>query len=410
MSSANYSNMNSVSIAKPSRAPNVIEQVWSMISELGFSKTIFESHITKIEKSLEADLKKYHDTMVNSDICKSELQTLQLKFGESTRTKTILERDVERKSEDYNHVLKQLNQALIQKKDLELKNQSIISSETKDVLELEILQLKQNFQESTENYKTLNEKLIDSLKQINFLETENKRLIWKMDSIKVARKLSDDVFTKANSLGTGKIDTNYRPGIGRESFENELANSSTNSASSPTHQIEHTNKTTKTLLNKPKAFENQPKKPVQPCFKPQKQVSKQKPKPFQKPFENRFQDITFNQSRNFQKSSKQKVPNQNHQKVFQNRYPHPRYEEHFSNKSSNLGYLSPNHRFYQPTGFQKQITFWVNLINQIKPQPFQPHKPNYYSNVKSKSLSKAPKITITNKQGPIQIWVPKISV
>ncbi|KAL4563061.1 hypothetical protein LXL04_027092 [Taraxacum kok-saghyz] len=104
MSSANYSNINSVSIAKPSRAPNVIEQVWSMISELGFSKTIFQSHITKIEKSLEADLKKYHDTMVNSDICKSELQTLQLKFGESTRIKTILERDVERKSEDYNHI------------------------------------------------------------------------------------------------------------------------------------------------------------------------------------------------------------------------------------------------------------------------------------------------------------------
>ena len=389
-----------MSSAKPSRAPNVIEQVWSMISELGFSKTIFMSHITKIEKSLEADLKKYHDTMVNSDICKSELQTLQLKFGESTRIKTILERDVERKSEDYNHVLEQLNQALIQKKDLEIKNQSIIFSETKDVLEIEILQLKQNFQESTEKYKTLNEKLIDSLKQINFLEYENKRLISNVDSIKVARKLSDDVFTKANTLGTGKINTNYRPGIGRESFENELAKqeNKTNSASSSTP------------LTKPKVFEKQPKKPVQPYFIPQKQVSKQKPKPFQKPFENRFQDITFNQSRNFQKSSNQKVPNQNHQKVFQNRYPHPRYEEHFSNKPSNLGYLSPNHRFYQPTGFQKQITFWVNLINQIKPQPFQPHKPNYYSNVKSKSLSKAPKITITNKQGPIQIWVPKISV
>ena len=126
---------------KPSRAPNVIEQVWSMISELGFSKTIFESHITKIEKSLEADLKKYHDTMVSSDICKSELQTLQLKFGESTRLRNILERDIERKSEDYNHVLEQLNQSLIQKKDLEQKNQSIISSETKDVLEMEILQL-----------------------------------------------------------------------------------------------------------------------------------------------------------------------------------------------------------------------------------------------------------------------------
>nr|KAJ0191222.1 hypothetical protein LSAT_V11C800448340 [Lactuca sativa] len=44
-----------------------------------------------------------------------------------------------------------------------------------------------------------------------------------MDSIKVARKLSYDIFTKANTLGTGKIDTNYRPGIGRESFEMEQA-------------------------------------------------------------------------------------------------------------------------------------------------------------------------------------------
>ncbi|XP_052627806.1 uncharacterized protein LOC128134289 [Lactuca sativa] len=282
----------------PSRAPNVIEQVWSMISELGFSKTIFESHITKIETSLETDLKIYHDTMVNYDICKSELQTLQLKFGESTRTKSKLERDVERKSEDYNHVLEQLNQSLIQKRDLELKDQSIISSETKDVLEMEILQLKQDFQESTDKYNILNEKLTDSLKQINSLKTENKRLIWNMDSIKVARKLSDDIFTKANTLGTGKIDTNYRPGIGRESFEIEQAeqenmtnceksestlpdlftslneedsddetvincspddtafsvskksfkrvvNSETNSASSLTHQIKHTDGTTK---------------------------------------------------------------------------------------------------------------------------------------------------------------------
>ncbi|XP_052627584.1 uncharacterized protein LOC128134158 [Lactuca sativa] len=120
-----------VGVEIPSRAPNVIEQVWSMISELGFSKTIFESHITKIETSLETDLKTYHDTMVNYDICKSELQTLQLKFGESTRTKSKLERDVERKSEDYNHVLEQLNQSLIQKRDLELKDQSIISSVNK---------------------------------------------------------------------------------------------------------------------------------------------------------------------------------------------------------------------------------------------------------------------------------------
>nr|KAJ0219607.1 hypothetical protein LSAT_V11C300147360 [Lactuca sativa] len=173
------------SVDIPSRAPNVIEQVWFMISELGFSKTIFESHITKIKKSLEADLKTYHDTMVNYDICKSMLQTLQLKFGESIRIKSKLERDVERKSEYYNH-----------KRDLEQKNQSVISSEIKDVLEMEILQLKQDFQESTEKYNILNEKLINSLKQINSLETENKRLIWNMDSIKVARKLSDDIFTK----------------------------------------------------------------------------------------------------------------------------------------------------------------------------------------------------------------------
>nr|KAJ0193182.1 hypothetical protein LSAT_V11C800453140 [Lactuca sativa] len=105
-----------------SRAPNVREQVWSMIYELVFSKTIFESHITKIEKSLEADLKTYHGTVVNFDIWKSELQTVQLTFGESTRTKSKLEGDVERKLEDYNHVLEQLNQTLIQKMDLELKN------------------------------------------------------------------------------------------------------------------------------------------------------------------------------------------------------------------------------------------------------------------------------------------------
>ncbi|KAI3518875.1 hypothetical protein L1887_07730 [Cichorium endivia] len=138
---------------------------------------------------------------------------------QNQRTKSKLERDVERKSEEYNHVLKQLNQALIQKMDLEQKNQSVISSEIKDVLEMEILQLKQDFKESAEKYNILNEKLTDSLKQINSLETENKRLIWNMNSIKVSRKLSDDIFTKANTLGTGKIDTNYRPGIGRESFE-----------------------------------------------------------------------------------------------------------------------------------------------------------------------------------------------
>nr|KAJ0207557.1 hypothetical protein LSAT_V11C500240990 [Lactuca sativa] len=84
---------------------------------------------------------------------------------------------------------------------------------------MEILQLKQDFQESTDKYNVLNEKLTYSLKNINSLEIENKRLIWNMDSIKGARKLSDDIFTKANTLGTGKIDTNYRPGIERESFE-----------------------------------------------------------------------------------------------------------------------------------------------------------------------------------------------
>nr|KAJ0214147.1 hypothetical protein LSAT_V11C400203010 [Lactuca sativa] len=182
----------------PSRALNVIEQ----------------SHITKIEKSLEANLKTYHDTT---------LKTLQLKFGESTRRKSKLERDVEIISEDYNHVLEQINQTLIHKRDLELKNHSVISFEIKDVLEMEILQLKQDFQESTDKYKVLNEKPTDSLKQINSLKTENKRLIWNMDSIKVARKLSDDTFTKENTLGTGKIDTNYRPGIGRESSEIEQA-------------------------------------------------------------------------------------------------------------------------------------------------------------------------------------------
>jgi hypothetical protein len=53
------------------------------------------------------------------------------------------------------------------------------------------------------------------------------------------------------------------------------------------------------------------------------------------------------------------------------------------------------------------------LIDQIKPQPFHRYKPNHYNNVKSNdkrnSLRKAPKIT-TDKPGPIQIWVPKVSV
>nr|KAJ0222410.1 hypothetical protein LSAT_V11C200064640 [Lactuca sativa] len=305
----------------PSRAPNVIEQVWSMISELGFSKTIFESHITKIETSLEADLKTYHDTMVNYDICKSELQTLQLKFGESTRTKSKLERYVERKSEDYNHVLEQLNQTLIQKRDLELKNQSVISSEIKDVLEMEILQLKQDFQESTDKCNVLNEKLVDSIKQINSLETENKRLIWNMDSIKVSRKLNSDDETVINC---SPDDTAFS--VSKKSFK-RVVNSETDSASSLTHQIKHTDGTTKlkyflsgenssyedgstsiptafptmtssiagktslgqkyskkqqtskksiqvtkTPLIKPNIFENQPKKPVKPYIIPHKQV------------------------------------------------------------------------------------------------------------------------------------------
>nr|KAJ0212995.1 hypothetical protein LSAT_V11C400179860 [Lactuca sativa] len=281
--------------------------------------------------------------------------------------------------------------------------------------------------------------MTDSLKQINSIETENKRLIWNMDSIKVGRKLSDDIFTKAITLGTGKIDTNYRPGIGRESFEIEqetqenmtnyansestlpdlftsineedsddkivincspndtaftvskksfkrVENSETDSGSSLTHQIKRTDRTTKhkNLLNgenysyedgstsvptafptmsssivgktslgqkcsmkqqtskkfiqvtktpliKPNIFDNQPKKPIQPYVMPQKQVSKQKP------FENRFQDITFNPSRNFQKPSHHKVLNHHHQKAFQNRHSHPRYEENFSNKPSRLG-------------------------------------------------------------------------
>nr|KAJ0202111.1 hypothetical protein LSAT_V11C600325740 [Lactuca sativa] len=252
-----------VSVDIHSIAPNVIEQVCSMISELGFSKTIFESHITKIEKSLEADLKTYRDTMVNYDIYKSELQTLQLKFGESTRTKSKLERDVERKSEDYNHVLEQLNQTLIQKRDLEQKNQSVISSEIKDVLEMEILQLKQDFQESTDKYNILNEKLTDSLKQINSLETENKILIWNMDSIKEnmtncenSESTLPNLFTSVNEedsddetvINCSPDDTAFT--ISKKSFK-RVVNSETFSASSLTHRIKHTDGTTKhkNLLN-----------------------------------------------------------------------------------------------------------------------------------------------------------------
>ncbi|KAI3752793.1 hypothetical protein L2E82_24830 [Cichorium intybus] len=203
------------------RAPYVIDQVWSMISDLGLSRTPFESHMTKIENSLKADLRLYHDTIVKSDIYKSELQTLQLRFGKSTRTRDKLERDIERKSEENNHILEQLNEALKQKRDLEIKIQSVISSEIKDTLEKEVLQLKQKIQDLTDKNTSLILKLDDSSKQIKFLESENQRFQGKLDSINIARKLSDDVFTKANNLGTGKIDTNYKPGIGRESFENK---------------------------------------------------------------------------------------------------------------------------------------------------------------------------------------------
>ncbi|KAI3691382.1 hypothetical protein L2E82_49739 [Cichorium intybus] len=177
--------------------------------------------MTKIENSLKADLRLYHDTIVKSDIYKSELQTLQLRFGESTRIRDKLERDIERKSEENNHILEQLNEALKQKRDLEIKNQSVISSEIKDTLEKEVLQLKQKVQDLTDKNTSLILKLDDSSKQIKFLESENQRFQGKLDSINIARKLSDDIFTKANNLETSKIDTNYKPGIGRESFENE---------------------------------------------------------------------------------------------------------------------------------------------------------------------------------------------
>ncbi|KAI3739936.1 hypothetical protein L2E82_30350 [Cichorium intybus] len=193
-----------------SRAPYVIDQVWSMISEIGLSRTPFESHMTKIENSLKADLKLYHDTIVKSDIYKSELQTLQLRFGESTKTRDKLKRDVERKSEEYNHVLDQLNEALKQKKDLEIKNQSVFPSEIKDALEIEVLQLKLKIQDLTDINSSLILKLDDFSKQIKLLESENQRFQGKLDSINLARKLSDDIFIKATSLGSGKIDIRKR--------------------------------------------------------------------------------------------------------------------------------------------------------------------------------------------------------
>lgn len=48
-------------------------------------------------------------------------------------------RNVEWKSKDYTHVLEQLIQASIQRKDLEVKIYSIVPTEAKDILELKIL-------------------------------------------------------------------------------------------------------------------------------------------------------------------------------------------------------------------------------------------------------------------------------
>ncbi|KAI3790422.1 hypothetical protein L2E82_03445 [Cichorium intybus] len=490
------------------RAPYVIDQVWSMISDLGLSKTPFESHMTKIENSLKADLRLYHDTIVKSDIYKSELQTLQLRFGESTRTRDKLERNIERKSEENNHILEQLNEALKQKRDLEIKNQSVISSEIKDTLEKEVLQLKQKVQDLTDKNTSLILKLDDSSKQIKFLESENQRFQGKLDSINIARKLSDDVFTKANNLGTGKIDTNYKPGIGRESFENEetekkngkisenskspqpdffssaneddsddetvincspddtcfnisfkrVVKSESDSASSVTHQLrstkltrndgtiklenfligensdhqngstsvptvfpslnstfigknnlgkkyskkQQTNKQPIQAVFKPKEHSRPivfKEKPLKPSAVPQKQTFNPKQKPFQKPIQNRFQEININLSRNFQKPSFHQIPF-NHQSVFQN-HSDPRYKERLSNRSSHIGYFSQNQKSFQMTGFQKQISLWENLINQLKPQPFRPINKYYNDSKLSKTI---------NKSGPTMVWVPKLSV
>ncbi|KAI3779250.1 hypothetical protein L2E82_08878 [Cichorium intybus] len=371
-----------------SRAPYVIDQVWSMISEIGLSRTPFESHMTKIENSLKADLKLYHDTIVKSDIYKSELQTLQLRFGESTKTRDKLERDVERKSEEYNHVLDQLNEALKQKRDLEIKNQSVFPSEIKDALEIEVLQLKLKTQDLTDINSSLILKLDDFSKQIKLLESENQRFQGKLDSINLARKLSDDIFIKATSLGSGKIDTNYRPGLGRESFEIEQAKQETrtnseNSESTltdPSTSVNEENSDDETVINcnpddtdftiSKRSLTNRSsthqtqKKPLKPAFLPQKQ--------------------TFNQK----------------QKYFQN-HPHPKNKERLSDKLLHKGYLSHNQKSFQMIGFQKQILNWENLIRQIKPQPLRPINRNH-NNFKS------PK-TI-NKSGPTMVWVPKLSV
>ncbi|KAI3779044.1 hypothetical protein L2E82_08486 [Cichorium intybus] len=409
-----------------SRAPYVIDQVWSMISEIGLSRTPFESHMTKIENSLKADLKLYHDTIVKSDIYKSELQTLQLRFGESTKTRDKLERDVERKSEEYNHVLDQLNEALKQKKDLEIKNQSVFPSEIKDALEIEVLQLKLKIQDLTDINSSLILKLDDFSKQIKLLESENQRFQGKLDSINLARKLSDDIFIKATSLGSGKIDTNYRPGLGRESFEIEQAKQETRTNSensestltdpstsvneensddetvincnpddtdfrvskrfftnrSSTHQIQITNQNSKLkgFLNKANSFyeKGSTTKPIA------LQKKQGKPKVFKQTQKKPLKPASLPQK----------------QKYFQN-HPHPKNKERLSDKSLHKGYLSHNQKSFQMTGFQKQILNWENLISQIKPQPLRPINRNH-NNFKS------PK-TI-NKSGPTMVWVPKLSV
>ncbi|KAI3738159.1 hypothetical protein L2E82_28179 [Cichorium intybus] len=100
-------------------------------------------------------------------------------------------------------------------------------------------------------------KLDDFSKQIKLLESENQRFQGKLDSINLARKLSDDIFIKATSLGSGKIDTNYKPGLGRESFEIEQAKQETrtnseNSESTltdPSTSVNEENSDDETVIN-----------------------------------------------------------------------------------------------------------------------------------------------------------------
>ena len=348
-------------------------------------------------------------------------------------------------------------------------------------------------------------KLEDSSKQIKLLESENQRFQGKLESINIARKLSDDVFTKANNLGTGKIDTNYKPGIGRECFENEetekkngkfcensksplpdfflstneddsddetvincspddtaftvskksfkrVLKSESDSASSVTHQLrstkltkndgtiklenflngensDHQNGSTSaptvfpslnsTFIGKNSLGQKYSKKqqtnkqPIQAVFKPKEQsksiVFKEKPlkpvavpqkqKPFQKPIQSHFQKINFNLSRNFQKPSFHQIPF-HHQSVFQN-HSDPRYKERLSNRTSHIGCFSQNQKSFQMTGFQKQISLWENLINQLKPQQFHPINKYYNDSKLSKTI---------NKSGPTMVWVPKLSI